>query len=152
MGSLPDGLLVNAIIAEAVKSVADHVLEIPPISVLHHDAERLDILHVEGGFIGDDVGHVDGGQQSDFVEGCTLLLLFGIGQEHGLEGVVFLVGLAFDELDPAIAAASEVLDDFEVLESQGFLRFVHRFGGRIIDILLNNSNITIQTSFIITDL
>ena len=59
MSSFPDKLLIKSIVPKSVESGGDHSFEVTTISVLHHNAQGLNILDVEGGFVRYDIGHVD---------------------------------------------------------------------------------------------
>ena len=54
-------------------------LEIPSICVLHENAEGACLCVKKRGFVGNDVGNLDGGKESDLVEGTIFLFLSEFG-------------------------------------------------------------------------
>ena len=54
-------------------------LEIPSICVLHENAERTGLRVEKRGFVGNDIGDLDGGKESDLVESTIFLFLSEFG-------------------------------------------------------------------------
>lgn len=126
MGSFPYKLLVKSVISEGVQSTCNHSLEISSISVFHYNTQWLNILDIEGCFIGNDVGHANRSKESDFIESCAFLFLFCICKKHAFHGIVFLVWFSFYQLNTTVAACAQVSEDLEVFQTYLLLYFVHR--------------------------
>jgi|JI9StandDraft_1071089.scaffolds.fasta_scaffold976240_1 hypothetical protein len=87
-------------------SLFDHAFEISAVCVLHYDAKCLSFGEKEGGLVGDDVRHVDWGEEANFIQGGVFLFLFCASQGDWFQGVVALIAVAADQLHAAVAATA----------------------------------------------
>lgn len=85
----------------------DEARQIAPVSELHEYAEGATELFEEGRLVADDVGGVDRGEESDFVE-CIILFscveLHHFDLFHGVYLVLALMAANFDHLSEASRA------------------------------------------------
>ena len=73
--------------------------EVTSICVFHEDAESVSELLEEGSFVGDDVGWVNAGEESDLIEG--IIFLSGIEGHHFdlFHGVDLVLSFVFSYLN-----------------------------------------------------
>ena len=105
VGNLPDKVFIKLMIFGHF--FFDEALQVAAICILHDDAESGIFLLEEGAFVLDDVGGVDGCQQTNFIEG--IIFFFGAELIHFdlFDGVIPLsVFVFFDNFEDSAKTAT----------------------------------------------
>ena len=76
--------------------LSDHFKDIASFKALGDNTEGISKLVKKGVLVGEDVGVVDAGQDSDFIEAVGDLFLGEVHDAHLLHGVFLIVLLALD--------------------------------------------------------
>mgnify|MGYP003562608382 CR=1 FL=1 len=106
---MPDKVLVESLCLLSLP--LDHASQISPVGILHDDVEGAGLGVEEGVVVGDNIGGVDAGQETDLVKSGILLLLIKIGHFDNLDGEEpFILGFRLHLDDPSEGATSKLLN------------------------------------------
>ena len=112
---LPDLVLLNSSPCLGIGGDESH--EISPLGELHDDTEVAGEVVIESLLEFNDEVIVEGGQNTDLIEGVLFLLLFHANHAHFLQRVDFVIFLATHLVDLSEGSLADLLHDLEVLDA-----------------------------------
>ena len=99
----------------ALLEILDVSGKVPSSCKLSDEQETVRGIVVDGVFVADNVGIVDGCQYSDFVEGVLHVFVTATGQFDLLHGVDLSVFFPFDLIDNSEGSFADLANSFEIL-------------------------------------